>query len=79
MNTLEQTNDIINEIELARSKGDGRFSLLLQDGKKLENIKYSKLTVNEENPEAATAFLEYTTAATDELSIVNIFEVKAVF
>ena len=78
MNTLEQTNDIVNEIELACNQNGGWISLLLYDGKKLENIQYKKLLVNEEDPENPTAFLEYTTEATNESSIVNLFEVKKV-
>jgi hypothetical protein len=78
MNTIEQTNDIVKKIEFARSRGNGRFTLLLHDGKKLENIKYHKLSVSKENPKAVAAFLEYTTDVTNELSMVNILEVKSV-
>jgi hypothetical protein len=76
MNTIEQTNDVVNEIRLLE-KSNGKITLILYNGEKLENIKVKNIQINEEEPETAVVVLEYFTKD-NKLSKVNLFQVKTV-
>jgi hypothetical protein len=78
MNTLEQTNDIVNEIGLFQKKNNGTVTLILYNGQRLENIKVKHINVQESDPEKAVVTLEYFTTDANQYSIQDLFQVKAV-